>query len=54
MNELSLDTRGTKAGELRKANFYFYLPKVTFPTAQTGITEATDLESVNLGSCQTV
>lgn len=54
MNEVSLDIRGAKAGELRKANFYFYHPKVTFPMAQTGITEATDLESVNLGSCQTV
>lgn len=43
-----------RAGELGKANFHLSPPNVIFPRAWTDITEAMDLELVNLGSCQTV
>lgn len=44
MNEDSMDTREVRAGGLGKVSFHFYIPKITFPMAQTDITEAVELE----------
>lgn len=53
MNEVTLDTRVVRAGEMEKGNFLFYSSQITFSRAERGLTEAMDLESVNLGTRQT-